>query len=275
MNDLAVIDPVEQQRLMEMMGVTASTGSNQQGDRVPIIKINTDDEDENGNEIPRGTMYLRDHDKIAYAKEIKVRVLGQHYQYIEYDPAVNKTVCKTTINKSFNQDFLDTRGTLKCGMTKAKSKMEEYEKKRFENVTCFRELRGLVSYEGVDAQGNTVTIENQPMIMLLKGSNFMPFEDEVMKKLPSGAAVWDYWFNVSLERRKNGSVVYYVMHFDFEPDAVHPFDSKTAETVKRFAEMVESENRRIVDQHKKAISDRDSGDYEVEDYEDLEADFVE
>lgn len=270
MNDLAVVDPLEQQRLKEMMGMVSDAPA---GDRVPMIKINLEDEDEDGNELPRGTMYLRDHTQIVYAKEIKIRVLGQHYQYIEYDPELNKTVCKTTLNKSFRQEFLDTRGTIKCGMTKPKSKMEQYEKERFKNVTCFRQLRVLATYTGVDSKGNSVTIENQPAIMLLKGSNFMPFEDEVQKKLPRGASVWDFWIDVSLERMKKGTVTYYVMHYKFDPSDVQPFDTQTADTVRTFATMVEAENDRILAEHKKAVSERMSGDYVVADHDSLEADF--
>ena len=172
MNDLTVIDPVEQQRLKEAMGV--SVGSDNV-ERVPMVKINSDFEDDNGNEIPPGSIYLRGEEPLTYAKNFKFRVLGHHYQYIEYDPEKGATVCKTVINKKIGQDFLDTRGTVKCGMTKPKSKMEPYEKERFKNVTCFRELRGLVSYDGVDAKGNSKTIENQPAIILLKGSNFYAF----------------------------------------------------------------------------------------------------
>jgi len=75
MNDLAVVDPREEQRLKEKMGVVPEAQSN---DRVCMVKINLDDEDEAGNQLPRGTMYLRDHSEIAYAKNIKIRVLGQH-----------------------------------------------------------------------------------------------------------------------------------------------------------------------------------------------------
>lgn len=272
MNDLTVIDAAEQQRLKEMMGVTVD--SNSGTERVPMVKINTDTEDDEGNEIRPGTIYLRDNDPVVYAKEFKLRVLGQHYQYIEYNPELNKTVCKTTINQSLmkKHDFLDTRGTRKCGMTKPKSDMEEYEKKRFQNVTCFRQLRGLVSYEGTDKHGNPKTIENQPAILLLKGSNFMPFEEEVARRLPKGSTFWDFWLNVSLERRKTGSVVYYVMHFDFDPSDVQPFDPKTAETVRAFADMVDRENERIIEAHKEAVSARTSGDYEVAEYEDLDSD---
>jgi hypothetical protein len=271
MNNVAVFDATEEQRLKEAMGMIPE---NTQSDRLPLLKINTDDENEDGQEIPRATMYLRDATTVAYAKEIKIRVLGQHYQYIEYDPDQNKTVCKTLINKSFKQTFLDTRGTAKCGMTKPKKHMEQYEKERFKNVTCFRHLRVLVTYKGVDAEGNSVNVENQPALMLLKGSNFMPFEDEVVKKLPRGASLCDFWIDVSLERKKNGSVTYYVMHYAFDASKVEPFDKETADTFRHFASMVEDENARIYEKHKAAISERSSDAYEVPADASLEADFA-
>lgn len=269
MNDLTTIDPVEQQRLKEYMGMAA----NNVADRVSLVKINVDHEDDNGKEIPPGSIYLKDEDTLVYAKTFKFRVLGHHFQYIEYDPEQNKAVCRTLINKSFNEDFLDTRGTMKCGMMKAKSKMEPYEAERFKNVTCFRQLRGLISYEGVDADGNSHTVSNKPAIMLCKGSNFMPFDEEVVKKLPRKSAAWDYWLDVSLERKKKGSVTYYVMHFKFDPSNAQLLDPKTAESVSVFAKMVDSDNKRILEQHHEAIRKRNEGSYEVAEGDDLEADF--
>lgn len=270
MNDLSVIDPVEQQRLKEAMGLATNTGN---ATVLPRIKINTDFEDDDGNEIPPGSIYLTDVDKTVYGKNFKFRALGNHYQYVEYDPEQNKTVCKTTINKSMFEDFLDTRGTMKCGMTKPKKKMEAYEKERFKNVTCFRQLRGLVSYIGVDAQGNEHIIENSPAIILLKGSNFMPFEDEVVKKLPRGSDPSDFWLDVSLERLKNGSVVYYVMHFKFDVTKPLPWDSKTTDTVRVIADMIKGQNEKIREAHRQAIDSRSSAAYEVQEYDDLDSDF--
>ena len=269
MNDLTAIDPIEQQRLKEKMGIETNTSA----DRVPMLKVNLDFEDDAGNELKPGTIYLKDHEPTVYAKEFKLRVLGHHYQYIEYSPELKKTVCKTTINKSFNQDFLDTRGSTKCGMTKPKSKMDEYEKERFKNVTCFRMVRGLVSFEGTDASGNTHHVENQPVILMLKGSNFMPYDEEVVRKLPKGTSAWDYWLNVKLERRKNGSVTYYVYHYDFDPAATLPLDQRTADTIKVFSEMVDRENSRIMESHYKAIEERNSGAYEPAEDDSLDADF--
>ena len=273
MNDLTIMSAVEQQKLQEMMGLSQG-----QSDRVPMLKFNTDTENESGQELQAGTFYLKDQDTLAYSKNVKIRVLGHHYQYIEYSPEQKKTVNKTVINKNFGQEFLDEKGTIKCGMTKPKSQMEPYEKERFKNVTCFRQIRGLVTYTGFTAGSSEtrqeVVVEDQPMIMLLKGSNFMPFDEEVMKKMPRGAAPWDYWLNCSLERRKNGSVVYYVMHYDFDASSPVQFDSKTADTVRHFASQVEAENNRIRKSHDDSIANRSAlnEDYDIEEGS-LEADF--
>ena len=63
MNDLTVIDAAEQQRLKELMGVTVDSSSGTE--RVPMVKINTDPEDDEGNEIRPGTIYLRDNDPVV------------------------------------------------------------------------------------------------------------------------------------------------------------------------------------------------------------------
>ena len=253
--EVATIDAAEQQRLAEMMGA-----KKEQSGGVPLLKINIRHEDSDDRPIPAGSFYLTDQDEAVYAKEVKIRPLGQHYQYVEYDPDLEQVVNKTVINRSFREEFLDIKGTTKCGMTKSKSKMDEGEAKRFKNVTCFRQLRVLVSYTGKTAEGEEVTVENQPALMLLKGSNFMPFDEEVMKRMPKDREIWDFWMDVSLSKHKNGSVTYFVAHF--EPDFANPapLDGDTVDTIKHFASMIESENRRIIDQHNEAVRARVSSD---------------
>jgi hypothetical protein len=265
--EIATIDPAEQQRLAEMMGA-----KKEQSGGVPLLKINLQHEDSQDRSIPAGSFFLTDQDTAAYAKTVKIRVLGQHYQYSEYDPDQEKVVNKTTINSSFRQEFLDIKGTTKCGMTKAKSKMDEGEAKRFKNVTCFRQLRVLVSYTGTTAGGEEVSIENQPAMMLLKGSNFMPFEEEVMKRMPKGNEIWDYWIDVSLSKHKNGSVTYYVAHFDADFSNSVSLDKDTIETIQHFGSLIEGENKRIVAKHNEAIRERTQGAALLEEGDDLEAD---
>jgi hypothetical protein len=265
--EVAVIDPAEQQRLAEMMGA-----KKEQSGGVPLLKINLQHEDSQDRPIPAGTLYLTDQDTPVYAKTVKIRVLGHHYQYSEYDPDQEQVVNKTTINSSFREEFLDIKGTTKCGMTKSKSKMGEGEAKRFKNVTCFRQLRVLVTYTGKTADEEEVTVENQPAMMLLKGSNFMPFDEEVMKRMPKGKEIWDFWIDVSLSKHKNGSVTYYVAHFSADFANPAPLDKDTVDTIKHFASLIKSENRRIVEKHNEAIRERTQAAALMDDSDDLEAD---
>ena len=249
--ELATMDSAEIKRMQELMGVTSGDG----GGGTPLLKINSLDEDDNGKELPKGTFFLNK-SPIAYAKEVTIRVLGVHYQYMEYDPDANKLVNRTIIVPNMQQEMLDEKGTTRCGMPMGKSKMDPDMKERFKNVTAFRQLRGIVSYTGKDADGNEVTYENEPFLMSLKGSNFMPFEDEVMKKLPYGRAVWDYNISVSLERHKNGSVIYYTAKFDPDFREPLPFSQQVAESINEIASQIRSQNAKVRDKHEAAIRER-------------------
>jgi hypothetical protein len=249
--EVATMDPAEMKRMQELMGVTASEG----GGGTPLLKINSLDEDDNGKELPKGAFFLNK-SPLAYAKTVKIRVLGVHYQYLEYDPDANKLVNRTIIVPNMQQEMLDEKGTTRCGMPMGKSKMDPDMKERFKNVTAFRQLRGVVSYTGKDVDGNDVTHENEPFLMSLKGSNFMPFEDDVMKKLPFGRAVWDFDINVSLERHKNGSVIYYVARFQPDFTTPLPFSQEIGESINEVASQIRSQNEKIRDKHEAAIRER-------------------
>jgi hypothetical protein len=234
--EVATMDSAELKRMQEMMGVTASEG----GGGTPLLKINSLDEDDNGKELPKGTFFLNK-SPIAYAKEVTIRVLGVHYQYLEYDPEAGKLVNRTIIVPNMQHEMLDEKGTTRCGMPMGKSKMDPEMKERFKNVTAFRQLRGIVSYTGKDVDGNEVTHENEPFMMSLKGSNFMPFD-----------------INVNLERHKNGSVVYYVARFSPDFSTPLPLCEKVSESVNEIATQIRSQNQKIRDKHEEAIRQRQS-----------------
>ena len=117
----------------------------------------------------------------------------------------------------------------------------------------FRQVRCLVSYEGKNAKGETVKVEPTPAILMLKGTNFNPFEDEYLKRLPKGSNFYDYDCEVTAEELKNGSVYYYVMHFKPNLSQSLPLDQKTFDTMKVLAGMIERENDMIDSMHNKAL----------------------
>lgn len=248
--EIAAVDPAELKRMQELMGVTAGGGGG-----TPLLKINAHDEDDNGRELPKGTFFLNK-SPIAYAKEVNIRVFGVHFQYMEYDPDANKLVNRTIIVPNMSQEMLDEKGTTRCGMPMGKSKMEPEMKERFKNVTAFRQLRGIVSYTGTDIDGNEVSYENEPFLMSLKGSNFMPFEDDVMKKLPFGRSVIDFNIKATLERHKNGSVIYYVTRFEPDFSSPLPFTQDVADSINEIISQIRSQNDKVREQHEEAIRQR-------------------
>jgi len=268
MTGTEVMDPAELKRMQEMMGVTGSDG----GGGLPMLKINLDDEDSNKRQIPRGSLYLNK-EPAVYTKTATIRVMGVHFQYMEYDPEANKLSNRTIIVPHMSLEMLDEKGTTRCGMPSGKSRLDEHQKERYKNVTAFRQLRGIVSYTGNDADGNEVSVENEQFLMSLKGSNFMPFEDEVMKKLPHGRSVWDYNIEVDLERKKNGSVVYYVAHFKPDFSEPLPFTSEVADTINEIATQIRSANTKIREKHEEAVRERQVNSGVMEALgDDLEAD---
>jgi hypothetical protein len=133
---------------------------------------------------------------------------------------------------------------------------------KFSTINLVRQLRGLVSYNGVTAEGEEVVIENQPMILMNKRGNYMTFEDQVIKKI-SGRDFKDFWVTVKSIEQEMGSVVYYT--FDYEPDLLNPvpLDDDTYQTMLRFAEMISSENDKIKQKYNASLGGMDAIDMEA------------
>lgn len=275
MNLPATIDAEELNNLRRAMGVDPNADRNPQ---LPQLKVNSDDEDADGNPLPRGQFVLKGKNPAIYAKEVKIRVMAHHFQYSDYDAESRKMRNSTILATTFRSDFPDMRGTLRCGRPGSKvfKELSDDQKKKYESITCFRIIRGIVSYTGTTASGETVVVENEPFIMRLKGSNFMGFDEQFASKLPAGRDLWDYWVTLSLEKKKNGSVTYFVLQYAPDFAAPAPFDMPTVETIRAFSAMVSQENERIMTSHRKALT-RTYEDEEVYDgvVDGLEGDFEE
>ena len=254
MNLPTTIDADEIAALRRSMGVDPSAD---RGMQLPELKVMLDDEDANGQRLPKGSFYIKGHGtENVYAKEVNIRVMAHHFQYVDFDGEAKKVRNKTILATSFRSDFPDVKGTLRCGRPTSKvfKELSDEAKKKYESITCYRILRGIISYEGETQSGEKVKIENVPFIVRLKGSNFMGFDEEFASKLQSGRDLWDYWTTLSLERKKNGSVTYFVFHYapQFQTPAV--FDMPTVETIRAFSAMVSGENDRIMESHRTALT---------------------
>jgi hypothetical protein len=278
MGEVAVVDKAEEHKLAALLG--ANDKPQASADRLPMLKVNTMRKDAQGRKIEQGLFYLNGMDEPVYAEKVRIRVLSQLFQWIHYDPEENKVVNKTLLIPNFRCEARDMKGGERCGKPPSKvlRELPKEEQKKYTDIKCFRQLRILVSYTGKDADGNEVTVENEPAIMLLKGSNFSPFEDEFIKSIPKGANFYDYWCDVTAEELQNGSVIYYVMHFKPDLKKTLPIDQDTFDTMTHMAGMIKRENEVIERSYQKALRegqlDTDAIDAvsQVIDNDDLSAD---
>ena len=269
MGDLAVSNAAEMAKLNAILGLNdAPIGGGDRGpsNRLPELKINYQRKDKEGRSIKDkiGMFYVKGLEKEVYAEEVKIRVLSQVFQWIDFDEEEMKPRNRTIMIPRFSMEPIDELGTIRCGKPTSKQMSDwgKEEKAKFSTINLFRQLRGLVSYKGVTAEGEEVVIENQPMILMNKRGNYMTFEDQVIKKI-SGRDFKDFWVTVKSIEQEMGSVVYYT--FDYEPDLLNPvpLDDDTYQTMLRFAEMISSENDKIKQKYNASLGGMDAIDMEA------------
>jgi|TARA_A100001015_G_scaffold174075_1_gene193536 hypothetical protein len=260
MNEIAVIDKASELELARMLG----TNNSNDNDRVPRIKYCMDRKDNQGRSLADFymNMYLENQDDPIYSDSISIRVLSQKFQWLEYDPEKEITRNKTILVNRLLDEARDQLGSVRCGkpVSKVLRAMPEDEQKKFQNIKCQRQLRCLVSYTGKTADGESHSVENIPALFVLRGSNFMGFEDEVIKKMPRSRNFYEFNIEVSYEEMKTGTVYYPVYHFNPDLANLIPLDEETVETMQVFAEQIKQENDQIERAHRNAMEKRNLND---------------
>jgi hypothetical protein len=279
-NNTQLVDPERERNLAMILG--SSEAAPTKADYLPEIKMNVDDEDESGNPIKKGLFWIKGLEgEKAFAEKISIRPLAHHYQYLHWSQAERKLANKTILITNWGQEPIDEKGTVRCGRPDSKTlkQLTDDERGKYSEIKCFRQVRCLVDFEGKTSTGEAVKHKNLPAIILLKGSNFSPFEDEFKKVMPKGANLWDYKATVTTERRKQGSVVYFVMHFEPDLKKKIPLDDPTLETMQGMADMIVRENKAIQGKYQRALTNAQNDirtiDAVVSSSSDLNEDFQE
>ena len=242
--------------LAAQMGAKVANSSGSNATRLPQLVINSQVDDDEGNPLPRGSFTIKGAEVAAYAETATFRPLSHHFQYLDWDNVLKKLGNKSKIIASFAEEPIDMNGTLRCGkpISSQLREMAPEQKEKYASITCFRQVRGLVSGEAKTATGEKVTWDNEPVILMLKGTNFSPFEDEFIKVVPANRNLWDYQCELTSKRHKNGSVTWFTFHF--APDLKTPLglDDKVVETIQMIADSIKSENNRIKKAYDAAVA---------------------
>lgn len=216
MSNLAAVSEMNASQLMAMMGGAQNQQQGkQENNLLPILRINYQEEDDNGNELKKGTFTLQGGDHNIYAKEATFRALGDYMQYLHYSQEEEAVVNRTIIHR-IGDEPIDEKGTVRCGrpIGKELQQMSPDQKAQFKEITCFRYIYGVVSMTGVTAEGDKTEVANVPCLFRMKGTSFMNFSREVIE--PSNQKSLQFQqvpTKLTTQRHKNGSVVYFTAHF--------------------------------------------------------------
>ena len=262
-NELTVVDQHELDAFAASVGANAEDmqGGN---DFLPALKVNYNEEDANGKELKKGLFFLDNVDVKVYAKNVKIRPLLQYFQWTQYNKAEKKTINRTRFIPDFGQEARDEKGTVRCGKPTSKDiKANPSLKDKFDDITCYRHIYALVSYDGADADGVKHSVENVVCTIRLHGANFIPFQDEYVANMPKGSRIWDYEAKLGVTKEKNdpaSATSFYVIHFDTDFGSKLTFDAPTFATLKGLREKVDMLNNDIDSKYYAALSNKTSSD---------------
>jgi hypothetical protein len=257
--ELAVVNQEELDAFANAAGLSADDLSGG-ADYLPQLKVNyLEENEETKKELKKGTFYLTGQDVTVYAKNVTIRPLLQHFQWTDYSQVEKKTVNRTKFIVNFNEEARDEKGTLKCGKPDSKTlKNNPKLIEEWENVKCYRTLHVLVSYTGVDEDGNEHTVKDVLATMRLKGANFTPFKEEFIDNMPKNSKLWDYELTLGTTREKNdpsSATYFYIIHFDADYSKRLPVTQGVYDLAKSAQGRIDEFNGQVEVKYFKAISE--------------------
>lgn len=227
----------------------------------PRLSINADHENDNGKVLKAGTFAMYFGDKNWYADTVSFRPFINGFQYMMWDPRGGKDkkgayVNKTIIIRSFKEEAIDERGTLICGKVKDLSGLSADAAERQKQIKCFRLLFGNVSgtfNDGPEKDAGTRQFDQQPCVMRLRGTNFMPIGDVFQEMSKNKKLIFQHNINFTLKREKSGQTVYYVIQPKVDDTKVLPFGESEMKLFQEFDTLIKDVNSGIWKAHNAAL----------------------
>jgi hypothetical protein len=279
MSEVALYNGMTPDQLMAAMGVQEQQST---GNRLPLLKVNYQDEDDQGNELKKGIFALAMPNGTVYGKDVTIRVFADYMQYLDYDPEEQAVMNKTIIHR-VGDEPIDETGGIRCGKPTSKElrDADPDTKAKYKNITCFRYLYAKITM--ADAQtgaGDAVEIVDVPVLLRLKGASFLSFSNDVVEPCRNQKIKFmQIESKLTTTRQKNGSVTYFITGFEPDFSNITEISTDDLQFMSKVLETVNAENKQIIEKHNAALYGKqaDSQDSEVvaevEGY--LDADFEE
>lgn len=235
--------------------VMLATGqdSGQSGLALPSLRINYNDEDEDGNRLPKGSWVINVDGTPVYAEEVIVRIMFVTHQYGHYDTDAQKQVATSVHFQNWSSEIPDDTGGFRCGKVSKDTldTLSAAEQKVQKDIKLSRVCFCLVDIDGADKDGNKVSAENIPAVFYARGTNFMPITDYLKSLTRQKFLMQRVKTKFTTIRKKNGSLIYYEVVPEVS-EMVETLSKEDIEIIQDAAEAASSENEKIMKKHYKA-----------------------
>jgi hypothetical protein len=179
---------------------------------------------------------------------------------MHYDAPKGEYINRSIIFKSWREEAIDILGGTKCGKIPFKERAnltpEKLEEQR--TIRCYKLVYGLLSFDkGVTAQGESISIENLPVLYRVTGTAFSPVSAALDQLNKRKKLMFNCTFSLNTKRQKKGGNVYYTPDIFVNADANLQLSDDDMETLKVFQESIDVENKEVVSLYNAAKSEVD------------------
>ena len=227
------------------------------------LSINHASEDEEGNALPRGHFSLITDDGIFYGEKATIRPFMRTYSYSLWNNEEGAFSSQTVQASSFNSEFYDTEGGLKCGRLDP-AQLEGLPKDSPEwvlqkSVKCSQNLYGLVTLINAKTKdGKSAKAKAVPCVWYAKGANFVPVNDCLKSLHKQKQPMWLTTIGLSSVRKKKGGNTYF--HAELTPRGQVDWSEEDDVLMHQFMETVKGYNESIMRRYEEARGNKEEFD---------------
>ena len=226
---------------------------------LPRLNINYDAETEDGRSLTRGVWKMYFDGRFIYAPNVTVRPLLRTFEYSMWDAELNEGrggfAAKSVQKTSFGGSFPDSSGGNKCGrLTRDEENALEKDDPAYINsraVVCNQVIYGRISGEFTDADGEVVTVTDEPMVAYFKRSGFKPVADFIDSLTKKNKLMAQCEMKLSTAKNKKGSVTYWTPVA--QPGETVQISDSDKDLFGMFADTVKGHNDSVMKNHREAL----------------------
>jgi len=260
-NQLVNIKSMTDEQIMLAIGQDDGAAENNSLSR---LSINRSPEDDNGNKLPIGHFAVYDPEigQTVYGKPVTLRPFIGAMQYMHFDPDKNEYVNRSIIVKNWKEEPIDALGGVRCGkvLYKDRDSLTPEQQAIQRTIRCYKLIYGLVSFDGVKADGSKHAVKNLPVLYRVTGTAFTPVSTALDKLKKLKKLMYTCTLTLETMRQKKGGNVFYVPEITVNGNANLQLSNEDMSTLTIFQDSINTENESVITAYKEAKSKKANGD---------------